>query len=61
MHTRTIAWKTASQVTEEMLQRSTVSAVLCLVRTKNIKHVKNTFLQGFKEKHIRGLPWWSGG
>lgn len=36
---------------EKLLQRILVfSTVLYLVRTKNIKQIRDTFLQGFKKK-----------
>ena len=39
-----------SDSSEELLQRSMVfSTVLCLVRTKNIKHDRGTFLQDYKK------------
>ena len=39
---------------EELLQRRMVlSTVLYLVRTKNMKQVRDTFLQGFKNKQIK--------
>ena len=45
---RTVAWETAL---EELLRRSMVfSAVLYLVRTKDIKQVQGTFLQSFKKQ-----------
>ena len=48
---RTIAWKTASQITLRNCSREAwFLAVLYLVRTKNIKQVRDTFLQGFKNK-----------
>ena len=46
-------WNRISQITEQLLQRSMVfSTVLYLVRTKNIKQVRDTFLQSFKKKQI---------
>ena len=41
-----------SDNSEELLQRSVVfSTVLHLVRTKNLKQVRCTFLRGFKKKN----------
>ena len=61
---RTVAWETAS---EELLRRSMVfSSVLYLVRTKDIKQVWGTFLQGFKKQMSQytasqnGLSAWEG-
>ena len=61
---RTVAWETAS---EELLRRSMVfSSVLYLVRTKDIKQVWGTFLQGFKKQMSQytasqnGLGAWEG-
>ena len=54
---------------EKLLQRILVfSTVLYLVRTKNIKQIRDTFLQGFKKKkeidqHIHNelvWPWHLG-
>ena len=60
-------WNRISQITEQLLQRSMVfSTVLYLVRTKNIKQVRDTFLQSFKKKadqyiHSESLwPWHLG-
>ena len=40
-----------SDNSEELLWRSMVfSTVLYLVRTKNVKQIRDTFLQGFKKK-----------
>jgi len=48
---QTEAWKTASHNSEELIWKSTVfSTVLYLVRIKNIKQVRDTFLQGFKSQ-----------
>ena len=48
---RTMAWKTLLDNSEELLWRSMVFiTVLYLVRTKNIKEVRDTFLQGLKKK-----------
>ena len=47
---RTIAWETNSQITEDVLWRGVVSStVFYVVRTKNIKQVRDIFLQGFKK------------
>ena len=46
---------------EKLLQRSMVfSIVLCVVRTNNIKQVKDIFLQGFKktDQHIPSESVW---
>ena len=46
---QTEAWKKASHNFEELIWKSTVfSTVLYLVTTKNIKQIRDTFLQGFK-------------
>ena len=42
---------------EELFQRSMIfSTVLCLVGTKNIKHDRGTFLQGFKKVRSARTP-----
>lgn len=46
---RTVAWKT-SQITEKLLWEAQFSAVLCLLRPKNTKKVRDTFLHNFKQK-----------
>ena len=47
---RTIAHKTASQLLKNWSREAGFSAVLYLVRTKNIKQVVDSFLRGFKKR-----------
>ena len=50
---QTIGWNTASQITLRNCSREAwFSAVLCLIRTKNIKQVSKTLFQNLKKKKI---------
>ena len=65
---RTLVWKIASQITLRNFSGEVLFlAVLCLVRTKYIKQVSSTLLQGSKKKQIGtyaasqyGLDTWEG-